>query len=328
VFATSPKAVINVGILRDLLFTRTSVHQENTTAGGTYFYCPSICLKFELIHGHMKIGSTFLCILLFVSCGNGKEKAYTGSTPADAVIRSFLGIPLTDSVDFIRWKLMVRDKDYQLQCNYGIGKNNTNGFINGGRKIELKGPVKKDKNYYQLQNGGKTLNVAELNTDLLHLLNEDKTLLVGNGGWSYTLNNIAPSVSDQINLTARQPVLNDSMGFEGRTPCKVPGIIPAGVECYKLKWYIVFYADAEKNEPGVYKIYGTTWRKNGPRVGNWKVTTGNRGRVVYQLNDDNSKPFLYLLKLDENILVFTDADGKLLVGDEDFSYTLNRSYKW
>src|SRR5436190_5928657 len=198
-FATPPKPGVNVGILQELLFAKTSVHQENKTAGGTYFYCLPNCLKFELKQRHMKIGSTFLCLLLIVSCGNGKERAYTGSTPADAVIRSFLGIPLTDSVDFIRWKLMVGDKDYQLQCNYGIGKNNTNGFINGGRKIELKGSLKKDKNYYELQNGDKTLKVAELNTDLLHLLNDDKTLLVGNGGWSYTLNNMSPSVSDKVN---------------------------------------------------------------------------------------------------------------------------------
>ena len=45
-----------------------------------------------------------------------------------------------------------------------------------------------------------------------------------------------------------------------------------------------------------------------------------------QFVDDNGNGFLYLLKLDNNILVFTDARGKLLVGDEDFDYTLNK--KW
>jgi len=42
------------------------------------------------------------------------------------------------------------------------------------------------------------------------------------------------------------------------------------------------------------------------------------------LNDDNGNGFLYLLKLDEHILAFTDTDEKLLVGNEDFSYTMNR----
>jgi hypothetical protein len=275
----------------------------------------------------MKNVITVLFLMLIVSCGNGKEKAYTGSTPADNVIKSFLGIPFSDSVDFIRWKLILRDNNYELQCNYGIGKNNTNGFINGGKKVDLKGALKKDKNYYQFQNGNKTLHVAELNTDLLHLLNADKSLLVGNGGWSYTLNHMTASGSDQFNLNAHKSVLKDSMAFQGRTPCQVPGIIPPGMECYKLKWYVVLYANTKKNEPTGYKVYGTTWRnKQGGKTGKWIILTGKNGRIIYQLNDDKGKGLLYLLKLDENILVFTDANGKLLVGDEDFSYTLNAGW--
>jgi len=42
------------------------------------------------------------------------------------------------------------------------------------------------------------------------------------------------------------------------------------------------------------------------------------------LNDDKENGFLYLLELDENILMFIDAQGNLLVGNEDFSYTMNR----
>ena len=87
----------------------------------------------------MKMIYLFLSILMIVSCVSGKEKTYTGSTPANSVIRSFLGIPLTDSVEFIRWKIILRDNQYQLQCNYGIGMANSNGFINGGKKIDLKG---------------------------------------------------------------------------------------------------------------------------------------------------------------------------------------------
>ncbi|MEJ0101316.1 MAG: hypothetical protein WDO19_01635 [Bacteroidota bacterium] len=49
-------------------------------------------------------------------------------------------------------------------------------------------------------------------------------------------------------------------------------------------------------------------------------------RVIYQLNDDDGKGFIYLLKPGEQILLFTDEGGKLLVGNEDFSYTLNRTF--
>jgi hypothetical protein len=275
----------------------------------------------------MKKMASFIFLLFIVSCGSGKENVYTGSTPAADIIRSFLNIPLSDSIDFIRWKLILRDNRYQLQCNYGVGKPNTNGFINGGKKIELNGMLKKEKNYYRLQNHDKTLKIVELNADLLHLLNEDNNLLVGNGGWSYTLNNITPSVTDQVNITSTQTVLKDSMAFEGRTPCNVPGVIDPGTECYKLKWHIILYPNAEKNGPGKYKVDGTPWRKEGGRTGNWKIVTGKNGKIIYQLNDNKENAFLYLLKLDEHVLIFTDAKGKLLVGNEDFSYTLNSSSK-
>jgi hypothetical protein len=73
----------------------------------------------------MKTGSVFLLIFLIVSSAHGEEKKYTGSTPADPVVRLFLDIPLQDSVDFIRWQLTLHDDRYSLDCNYGIGKPNT-----------------------------------------------------------------------------------------------------------------------------------------------------------------------------------------------------------
>ncbi len=271
----------------------------------------------------MKICAILLFMLIIASCTSGKEATFIASTPADAAIRPFLGISLTDSIDFIRWHLTLRDNQYTLSCNYGIGKPNTNGFINGGKKIELNGAFKKEKNFYILQNGNSILKIAELNSDLLHLLNADNSLLVGNGGWSYTLNNVIPAATDQVNINAQQAVIKDSMVFVGRTPCKVPGIIPKGMQCYKLKWHIVLYANTQKNEPTTYKVYGTPYRKQGGKTGNWKIITGKKGRIIYQLNDDDGNGFLYLLKLDDHILIFTDAEGKLLVGDEDFSYTMN-----
>ena len=274
----------------------------------------------------MMIISYFFSVLLIVSFVSAKEKTYTGSTPADPVVRLFLGIPLSDSVDFIRWKCILIDNQYQLQCNYGIGKPNTDGFMNGGTKLKLIGEYKKEKNVYLLKNRTKTLKAVELNQDLLHLLNADNRLLVGNGGWSYTLNSVTPFGTSQVNMAAAPTVLNDSMAFEGRTPCNVPGVIAPGVWCYKLKWYVVLYANAKLNEPRSYKVLGTPWREEGARTGNWKIIDGKDGRTIYQLNDENGNGFLYLLKLDEHILVFIDAKGKLLVGDEDFSYTLNRKF--
>jgi hypothetical protein len=280
-------------LYRNFICRDTSLHQEKSTAGGAYFQNTPVRRKFDLKQESMKNVAFVLCLLLVVACSNGKEKSYTASTPGGNLIKSFLGIPLSDSIDFIRWKLTISDNHYVLQCNYGIGKNNTNGFINGGRHIGLKGNSRKDKNYYALQNGDKTLHIAELNENLLHLADDNKSLLVGNGGWSYTLNSLAASISDHINLTPHQTAIKDSLDFEGRTPCKIPGIRPAGMECYKLKWHIILYTDPKTNQPGSYKIFSTSWRQNGPKTGNWNIITGKDGRITYLLNDEKGEKLLY-----------------------------------
>lgn len=272
----------------------------------------------------MKIVHVIFCMFLFISCASSKQINFTASTPAGTVIRSFLGIPQEDSVDFIRWKLTLGDNRYNLQCNYGIGKNNTNRFINGGKTIALNGTFKKEQNMLMLQHIDRILKIIELNGNLLHLLDENNKLLVGNGGWSYTLNNIDPVPASDINTTAQQISLKDSITFDGRTPCNVPGIVPAGMQCYKLKWRFIFYADNENREEGLYKIKGTAWRNMESKTGSWKITIGKNNQLIYQLYDEKGNAFIYLLKADENILLFTDAAGKLLVGNEDFSYTLNR----
>lgn len=267
--------------------------------------------------------SPLFAILVFASSTGPTEKIYTGSTPAGPVVRSFLGIPLADSVDFIRWRFTLGPTRYELHCNYGIGKANTNGFVGGGATIELGGEYRKEKNVYRFESGVKALKVVELNPDLLHLLKADESLLVGNAGWSYTLNSTTPSGSDHISILAAPTTVKESIAFEGRTPCNVPGVIAPGKQCYKLKWHIVLYASTRMNKPGRYRILGTPWRKDGGKTGSWRITAGRDGRTIFQLNEDSGNAFLYLLKLDERILVFTDAQGRLLVGNEDFSYTLN-----
>jgi len=267
-----------------------------------------------------------LLIAVTVSCSKANEKKYTGSTPATAaVVRNFFNIPLTDSVDFIRWQLTLDDNEYHLQANYGIGKPNTNGFINGGKNISLSGTFTKDKNILILKNAGNSLKMAWLNDNLLHLANDDNSLLNGTGGWSYTLNSLAPVSTTQINFLARPAALKDSMSYQGRTPCNVPGLALRD-ECYKIKWWIIFYADPATHEPSTYKLFGTNWRKEGNKVGSWKIVNEKNGRIIYQVNNDDGSPFIRLLKIDDQILLFTDADGKVPVGNLDFSYTLNRTW--
>jgi len=271
----------------------------------------------------MKLIATFLSFILLVSGDSSKETNYRASTPADPLVRTFLGISLTDSIDFIRWKLSISDKKYSLECSYGIGKPNTNGFYDE-KKIVLSGIVKRENNNYILENGHHVLKLAEVNTNLLHILNKDNTLLIGGGGWSYALNNIAPTATNQINLTAKQSVLKDSIVFQGRTLCGDFSINRPSQSCIKMKWLIVFYAN--KNEPTTYLLNRSNMLplEYPGKKGTWKIIAGKDGRIIYELTPDKETTPTYLLKLDEGVLIFTDAKGNLLVGNHDFSYTLNR----
>jgi hypothetical protein len=268
----------------------------------------------------MKITSSFLVIFFAASCASGKQKEYTGSTPAGPVVRTFLGIPLTDSIDFIRWNLVIDDNNYALDCHYGISKPNTNGFMNDGKKISIKGSFYKEKNNYHFSNVGKTLRMLELNGSLLHILDDNNHMLRGNGGWSYTLNSKTSPGSDVVSIKSPPPVFKDSIVFEGRTPCKGFRDKPNPPDCYKIKWLITLYTDSVKHTPTSFRT-GTVAYPG--KKGVWSIINGKDGRIIYRLDADTREVF-YLLKLDENILIFTDERGRLLVGDHDFSYTLSR----
>lgn len=273
----------------------------------------------------MKFISSFCIGLLLLSCVSASENALTGSTPANSdVVRNFLGIPLNDSIDFIRWKITIQDDQYFLKCNYGIGKPNTNGFLQGGKWVELNGQVKKDNHFYfLLQPGNKSLGLLELNNNLFHLLDEKNSLLIGNGGWSYTLNRLHALPSDSLNAFPKYLALKDTMSFQGRTPCWNFPLSPPGASCIKKKWLIVFYTDPVTKEPTTYHLNGNS-RGEGGTKGKWKITTLKNGRVVYQLFSEKEPTPLELVVLDENLLAFADRRGNLLVGNEDFSYTLNK----
>lgn len=173
-------------------------------------------------------------LLLHINAGC-TDKQFTASTPCGDEVRYFLDISKSDSIDFVRWNLSFSKENYTLECNYGIGKPNTNGFINGGKKIVLTGSLTKEKNICILENGTHSLALLEINENLLHVLDAQQQLLVDNGGWSYTLNSLTPSPTGEFNITAQKSIIKDSLVYEGRTPCAVPGVIDAGMLCYKIK---------------------------------------------------------------------------------------------
>lgn len=275
----------------------------------------------------MKITIIVLTILLFQSCASAKPIIYQGSTPAHAAIREFLNISRTDSIDFIRWKLVIDDNRFTLNCRYGISKPNTNGFIDE-HKVDIAGSSKFENHQFELKHDKNTFFILEINTNLVHLLDQQKNLLVGNGGWSFTLNNVSPESSARVFFPAKQATRETSMAFEGRTPCRELSQllgINSGPDCIKLKWYMILYRDAATGKPTNYRIGGTALRNQPGRTGKWEMTTTSDGRTVYRLDPGKKEKAIHLLTAGDTILLFTDATGNLLVGNEDFSYTLNRT---
>lgn len=276
----------------------------------------------------------FIFMLLFLhSCTSGKEgqrkRTYVASTPAHSDVRQFLGISPADSIDFIRWELILHNDQYELSCRYGIGKPNTNGFIDEIR-VAFAGRLTKNGNYYSLQQGDRVLWILELNPNLMHLLDKNKALLIGNGGWSYTLNNATPVKTDEFHLPVKESGAEPYMVFEGRTPCRdLPSQfdLSNNPTCYKLKWLFVFFTDSITGRPSYFLAGGRNYRRETMDKGKWEIVQGKDGRQIYKVNYEKRGVTLYLLRVDDNVLVFTNPDGHLLVGNKDFSYTLNRSWR-
>ena len=266
-------------------------------------------------------------LLLLSSTIAAKEHTYIGSTPAHRSIREFLGISLTDSIDFIRWKLALSSTGYKLECQYGLSKPNTNGFIDE-KRVAITGTSKKEGIHYYLLNNSKNLNVIEINTSIIHIADNKDQLLSGNGGYSYALNNINGKPTDLFNFPATATPLKNAVIYEGRTPCNtLSDAVGMGraSNCYKLKWYFIFHTDPATGKPTYYLRNGKRPIKESMEKGTWEIITGKDGRTIYKVNPTPEDTYtLYFVKAGDNILFFTDPAGNLLVGTEDFSFTLNR----
>jgi hypothetical protein len=273
-----------------------------------------------------------------------------GSTPGDKVMKSILGIPASMNIDFIRWNLSLMDRDttpakFTLSIVYGISQPNTTGFMGGGKKRMIKGTytVSKEGNEkihgeifklksYQIP---KIISIVKLDENLFHLLTPTNELMVGNGGWSYSLNRkeLIKHNSPLPALTNANTFLHDTarqVTFDGRTPCQSFAndhqwnVLS---DCFKLKWRLILNRDTVTHDPTTY-----TARKvvdNAPKdvTGNWvfkKGVPGNPNVSIIELDPGKGKESISLLVGDQNVLFFLDSEYKLYTGNSDFSYTLNR----
>jgi len=128
--------------------------------------------------------------------------------------------------------------------------------------------------------------------------------------------------------------------FEGRPPCQ--GItrqlkLATTADCIKLKCDLTLYRDQATSQPTTYtlsiigggdvvKMEGSSYRHK-VLEGKWKIVQGaksNPNAIIYQLSLGKPGDYFYILKGDENVLFILDENKEFRVGNEYFSYTLNR----
>lgn len=286
-----------------------------------------------------------MCIFLTSSCSAGNIKPeiiLIGSTPGDEPIKTMLTIPAETKVDFMRWNLILDDKNsFVLEIAYGESKPNTLDFKSDGKQT-IKGTyliVKNQeenrfKEIYQLNSDDlpEIISIVKINENLFHILTPQNQLMIGNGGWSYSLNRKVPIDSGKILISS--PVSDDKslqLVFDGRTPCQEIATehpeINASPSCFKLKWKLILNRDSVTYLPTTCTI--RTIVDNQPRdvTGRWTIIKGtatNTEAIIYKIQADNLAEPILLFLGDENVLFFIDKYNNPFIGNEDFSFAMNK----
>ena len=263
------------------------------------------------------------------------------STPCDDVMKSMLQIKESGVIDFIRWNLVLApNNSFELSIKYGESKPNTLGFvieyhqeIKGTFSIQKSSVPKGDIYHLNAANSDLRLSLLKINENLYHLLGPDQQLMVGNGGWSYSLNRKNPARQKATFPTLATATLSRATPyvavFDGRTPCTELAneyAIPVSNECIKLKWRFTLNRDSVTLKPTTYTAI-RIFRRAQPITGTWSIEQKGE-TTIYQLHpDDKMDEALQFLVGDDNVLFFLDKQQRLMVGDENFSFALNRKMK-
>jgi len=278
---------------------------------------------------------------------------FAGSSPGGGTIRQLLRIPSNAEADLIQWKLTLfqdaktqAPSGYELRYAYSSTDPGKPRLAEGGEILQRQGAwtvgkgIKSNPDAVVYELDG-SVSFFRADANILHLLNPDRSLMIGTGGWSYTLNRTdhsekpvdpalalsQPDMSYQISPLATGPAVFGV--FEGRSPCQ--GIarelrILVDPACTKAKWRVTLYRNPETLAPTLYKVEGSLYR-SGAREGTWTLIHGTQldpSAIVYRLAPTGSEPALFLLRGDDNVLFLLNQNRNPLVGHGDFSYTLNR----
>ena len=321
----------------------------------------------------MKASLVFFVSLLCLLTGCSQKEAispivasssvfgvFEGITPCSAQTRPLPQIPADTNCEQMIWEFSLFQDSatgaptlYRLDATYGVPQQNTTGLEKGGTPITMEGRwaiVKgsdADPNavIYQLnpEDPQMTVSFLKVSEEILHVLHPNLKLMVGNAGWSYTINRTDNRPAPQIIVPAEPPSSSTPLVippmpegstvlgvFEGRTPCdevvfEFTGI-PPHEGCLKVKWQLTLYQEQDMGAPATYLFRGT----GTVRTGTWTILHGTKtdpDAVIYQLRADDSQQITSFLSVGDDHLFLMDAELNPLVGNALFSYTLSRMDK-
>ena len=304
----------------------------------------------------MRLPAVVIAILLCVVTGIGAGAAtdrqsttstasspslntYVGTTPAPSELLQFLGAPSGTTAELIEWSLVFgSDSQYRLRAAYGKTMPNYPGIQRERKEVDRQGTVasvrgtKSNPAAFVIDLGG--LAFVQVGPSILHLLTADRSLMIGNGSASFSLNrssaaepprdpSLPPSGGEgsyTIDPVSTGPAVYGT--FEGRTPCqRVALAMGRTVDpgCARLKWRLTLLQDPATQKPTTFRLEGSMFRAD-KQTGPWTISD----RGVITLEDPNHTTLVSLLKVEDDALMFMDRANRLLVGNASFSYTLER----
>jgi hypothetical protein len=281
---------------------------------------------------------SFSCL---VANTNESNLVLTGSTPGDLMIKRILNIPAQTPVDFIRWNLIFKnDRQFTLSIHFGESQPNTTGFKNGGEKRSVSGDYSVSGNqYFQQQYNLKSsdltgmLSMVKLTENVFHLITPEAGFMIGNGGWSFSLNRSQAIASDDILVhSSGKEDKSVQVIYDGRTPCREIAAehpeMKVSAACFKLKWRLILNRDPVTFLPTTFTIRKVIDGKAQHITGKWMVQKGtgtNAGQLIYTIEPDKPGESISFLVADQNVLFFLNKKNRPYTGNADFSFALNRN---
>jgi hypothetical protein len=276
---------------------------------------------------------------------------FVGSTPCNEVLRTILALPTGADVGLIEWELTLTAAadateagTYHLRFRFGQTRPNQPGLDAPAASLERRGAwrlIARGQPARRVVALDNQLSLLKVSDAILHALTPDGGLMVGNGGWSYSLvRSDALERNVEARLAAADPrdpdrTTSRATGpevfgiFDGRTPCQ--GIarelnIGARPGCSKAKWRLTLFHDPQTRQPTTYRLEGTLYALRA-REGSWRIAreaTPLPGAEVYELAPPTGESPALLLKGDHGVLFFLDRNRQPLPGNARLAYTLDR----